>query len=543
MENVSYRTERLDHLGIVAGICHEIDLIGHIDRLVPMPRRQVSVGEAVQAMVLNALGFVGRPLYLTPEFFANKPVEVLIRPGIRAEMLNDDSLGRALDALWESGLTEVFAQVAAHALTHFGLWSRFVHVDTSSFHVHGAYEASSAKPGEIRITHGYSRDHRPDLKQVVVGLLTTYRAALPLWIQALDGNASDTQSVPTLVQAYMAQLRAGETRPCIVADSALYSQENLHALAGVKWITRVPARIGLVQAVEAAIDVEDMQASALEGYRYAEIGALYGGVRQRWLVVYSQAAYAREVKVLEKRIGKERQQAEQAVRTLARREFRSREEAEEAVAQLGRRWKYHTLQVRYRRVLHYTRRGRPTRGTPPEQVGWRIDAWEVVPDEAAQEAARRRAGKFVLATNELDDAALPNEELLRAYKGQGVGPERGFRFLKDPLFFADSFFLKSPQRIMALIMVMGLALLVYALAEHKLRQRLQETGETIPNQVGKPTQRPTLRRIFQIFEGIDILVIHRPQGTERRVLNLSELHTRILRLLGPHVQKCYLAPG
>ncbi len=542
MDSVSYRTERLDHLGIVAGICHEIDLIGQIDRLVPMPRRQVSVGEAVQAMVLNALGFVGRPLYLTPEFFANKPVEVLIRPGITADMLNDDSLGRALDALWEAGLTQVFAQVASHALSHFGLLSRFVHVDTSSFHVHGAYEASAEKPGVIRITHGYSRAHRPDLKQVVVGLLTTYRAALPLWIQTLDGNASDTQSVPALVQAYIGQLGEGEPPPYIVADSALYSQDNLQALRAVRWITRVPERIALARTVEEAIAVEDMRASALKGYHYAEIGALYGGVRQRWLVVYSEAAYTRDVQALEQRIGKEREQAEQAMRELARREFLTRQEAEEAVAQLGRRWQYHTPQVRYTSVSHYARRGRPARGTPPERVGWRIEAWEVVPDQAAQEAARRRAGKFVLATNELDDAALPNEELLVAYKGQGVGPERGFRFLKDPLFFADSFFLKSPQRIMALIMAMGLALLVYALAEHKLRQRLQKTGETLPNQVGKPTQRPTLRRIFQMFEGIDVLVMHGPHGVERRVLNLTELHKRILRLLGPHVQKCYLAP-
>ena len=66
MGNTRYHTERLDHLGIGAGICHEIDLIGHINRLVPAPKRQVSVGGAVQAMVLNALGFVGRPLYLTP---------------------------------------------------------------------------------------------------------------------------------------------------------------------------------------------------------------------------------------------------------------------------------------------------------------------------------------------------------------------------------------------------------------------------------------------------------------------------------------------
>jgi len=68
MAEITYATQRLDHLGIVAGICREIDLAGQIDRRVGPTDRQVSVGEAVQAMVLNALGFVGRPLYLTPEF-------------------------------------------------------------------------------------------------------------------------------------------------------------------------------------------------------------------------------------------------------------------------------------------------------------------------------------------------------------------------------------------------------------------------------------------------------------------------------------------
>jgi transposase len=109
MTEITYRTERLDHLGIVAGICDEIELVEQIDHLVPAPRRQVSLGQAVKAMIINALGFVSRPLYLTPEFFTNKPVELLIGAGITAEVLNDDSLGRALDALFEAGLTEVFA--------------------------------------------------------------------------------------------------------------------------------------------------------------------------------------------------------------------------------------------------------------------------------------------------------------------------------------------------------------------------------------------------------------------------------------------------
>ena len=77
MIRLEVRTKRLDHLGIVAGLCHHIGLIPLIDRLIPC-ERTVSVGQAVQAMILNGLGFVGRPLYLYPEFFDNKPVDVLI---------------------------------------------------------------------------------------------------------------------------------------------------------------------------------------------------------------------------------------------------------------------------------------------------------------------------------------------------------------------------------------------------------------------------------------------------------------------------------
>ena len=108
MEDESYSTQRLDHLGIVAGICQQIGLVEQIDTYVGVTGRKVSVGEAVQAMVFNALGFVGSALYLTPEFFDNKPVDLLIREGLTAEDLNDDSLGRCLDMLYKAGITQVF---------------------------------------------------------------------------------------------------------------------------------------------------------------------------------------------------------------------------------------------------------------------------------------------------------------------------------------------------------------------------------------------------------------------------------------------------
>ena len=126
------------------------------------------------AMILNALGFVGRPLYLTPEFFANKPVNLLIRPHLQATDFTDDSLGRALDCLYENGVTELFATVASEALSTFGIQHRFVHLDSTTFSLHGIYDTNSDDENVIQVAHGYSRDHRSDLKQVVVQLICSY---------------------------------------------------------------------------------------------------------------------------------------------------------------------------------------------------------------------------------------------------------------------------------------------------------------------------------------------------------------------------------
>jgi len=131
--------------------------------------------------------------------------------------------------------------------------------------------------------------------------------------------------------------------------------------------------------------------------------------------------------------------------------------------------------------------------------------------------------------------------MLANYTAQGVSVKRGFRFLKDPLFFAHSLFLKKPERIMALVMIMGLALLIFALAAHRLRAALQENDATLPDQKGQPTPNPTLRWVFQIFEGLDVLsVTVSGRQVLRQELNLKSVNHQVLRLLGPQVEQCYL---
>jgi transposase len=95
---------------------------------------------------------------------------------------------------------------------------------------------------------------------------------------------------------------------------------------------------------------------------------------------------------------------------------------------------------------------------------------------------------------------------------------------------------------MAMIMIMGLCLLIYSLAEWRIRQQLQERDETIPDQRGQPTQTPTMRRVAQMFEGVDLLIIRRgEQIIEQQVLKLTPVRLQIIRLFRPAVQNCYLA--
>jgi len=536
-----FETKRIDHLGIVAGICHEIGLIEQINQAAGASERKVSCGAAVQAMVLNALGFTSRALYLVPQYLRNKPVDLLISPELTAEDFNDDTLGRSLDQLFEAGVTEVFARVAAHALDVYGIEHRFYHLDSSSFHLHGQYSDQEPNIQAIEITYGYSKEQRPDLKQVVLNLITGHRSQLPVWMEALSGNQSDKESFPKTIKAFCKQMRTapGGQEVCFVVDSALYGAENLQALGEIRWLTRVPATLAEARRVLAETAADEM--SELEDhYAYCELESDYGGVVQRWVVVYSPQAAQREEKTLQRQVEKEQVATRKDWRKLAGQIFNCQEDAQEALAAFQKRWKYHQAQAALMAITRYPGPGRPTAGATPDVVGYQLQG-EVVASEEAIDAARRSLGRFLLATNELDREKLSPAAMLSQYKAQGVSVERGFRFLKDPLFFADSLFLKNPGRIMALTMVMVLALLVYSLAERKLRLGLKEEELGVPNQVGKETQRPTMRWVFQMFEGIDLLIVwQNGEVLNRQVLNLRPEHLTVLHLLGPPVENCYL---
>ena len=528
--------KQLHHLGIVAGVCNEIGLIEAIDRHVSKPKRKVSVGRAVQAMIVNALGFTGRALYLTPLFMDHKPVDVLIGEGVRSEDLHDDCLGTALDALFHCGLTELFYDIASGALEKHGISHRFVHLDTTTFSLHGAYDEEDETEEVVSVTKGYSKDANPQLNQVVVSLMCTYRSSIPVWIETLSGNSSDKVSLRKSIGEYRKQFQA-KRLPYFVADSALYSRESLEELSQIKWVTRVPETLKEARERISESKSEEMIEIA-EGYRVRPVSSSYGGITQRWLIVFSEKAAMRQVATLEKNIEKEREKKEKALWHLGNQSFACEADAEAEAERFVKALRHHTVSWQIEKRDQYGSRGRPAAGAEPTATSWFI-VGELGEDEEAIRKARDRKGMFIIATNELDEREISDAQLLDVYKAQGVSVERGFRFLKDPMFYAESLYLNSPRRIMALIMVMGLSLLVYALAERKIRKALKEAGASISNQVNKPTQTPTIRWVFQVFEGILILTVQEGGRIIRMTMNVEDDHRTILRCLGPAYEKIY----
>src|SRR5260370_9552103 len=134
-QEVAYQTERLDHLGIVAGVCREAGIAEWLDERAGDQHRSVSMGTATVAMILNGVGFSNRQLYLVPQYFENNPVEYLLGEGITADLLNDDCLGRTLDWLYEQDVTTLFAGLALQARSRFSIQAQYLHRDTTSFSV------------------------------------------------------------------------------------------------------------------------------------------------------------------------------------------------------------------------------------------------------------------------------------------------------------------------------------------------------------------------------------------------------------------------
>ena len=522
---MSVEVSNIDHLGLVAGIIDEIGIETKINQLLGVEiAEKITAGQVVKGMILNGLGLVSSPLYLFSRFLEGKAIEHLIGPGVKAEYFNDDRLGRVLDQLYRKGLNQVFVSVVLEAVKTYQLELDTVHLDSTSFSVQGESEENQeeSEPRVVNITYGYSRDRRPDLKQFLMELISTSDGDVPLWMRIGDGNESDQKRFVQSMKEFKKQFNLDSL---IVADSALYSQGNLQSLKNIKWLSRVPLKIKAAQNLVIEVDSDAFTPSKQAGYSYLEVPKTYGGIKQRWLVVESEERRESDLKQLEKKIQKDWCEANKALRQLTAQRFACVPDAERAAKKLLKKSKYHELtSIKVQEV----------KDRYEANVSYNVVGKVTVSEDKIQHD-KNQAGRFILATNVLDETELTAEQMLSKYKDQPA-VERGFRFFKDPYFLTDSVFLKSPHRIEALGLIMGLCLLVYTWGQRQLRQTLKRTEATVKNQLGRPTDRPTLRWIFQCFQSIHLFI----QTGAIQVSNLTEERLHLLKFFPPSSQQYYL---
>ena len=538
MSTSEVSTQSIDHLGLVAGMIEQLDMKACIETELPTKSDQkiLTHADAISAMILNGLGFANRRLYLAPQFFEKKAVNLLLGKDITSEQINDDTLGRTLDAIYAYGASELYEKIALRAMQQLNIVPQTYHLDSTSFHVDGQYNSEEEKKeGVVHIVQGYSRDHHPELNQVVLNLIVEHQSGIPMLMRSADGNQSDKTAFGDIIDKHIGSLKAVAENPLFIADAALYTKENLSIITKqeIDFISRVPLVIKEAKIFQS-------QGSALEftaiddNYSYAQQVVEYAGMKQQWVLYRSTHATAREIRTAERKIDKERTKEEKLYGKLSRQAFFCEEDALKASEDFQKSLKWH--QMHDTTIVtkdKFGTKGRPPEGAVPEAIHYFITADLIPKKQKMDQAADDQSGYFILATNRLE---MSPEMLLREYKSQ-QRVERGFRFLKSPEFLASAIFLKKPERIEALLMIMTLCLMVYAGLEYTIRKELKEQDKTFPNQLGKPVQNPTTRWIFECFMEIQIIMI--TQLNQNIIANLKDRNIMLLDLLGERYWQFY----
>jgi transposase len=482
---------------------------------------EVDAGTVVAGMIHNILSPEPIRLYRLTSFWQDKALPLFFpwQPTLLPEVINEDRCGRVLDALYGAGPQKVFSAIMRQVIRAYALDVSHVHYDTTSKSFSGVYAEQTAEQGP-QIVRGYSKDHRPDLAQLLFGVVMSRDGVLVAG-EVAAGNEQDMTANGYWI-THIRQHLGLELQQLLlyVADSAAVTEENLRLcrLFHLDLLSRLPERFGLAetlftQALAAAASWTTLGALSSElhaaQYQAWDTTAELADATYRFLVVRSDHLQAQQAETLTRAVAKELTTLQQALTKLASQRWDTAADAETARRAWDKAHPAHYYQITwttesYTELAPRTRPGRPRRDeVRPTVELYRLQgAVTADPDRIA--AARERCGLFVLITTLLDQEAYPPATLLAEYKEQHLA-ERMHSFLKDPLA-VGAFCLKKPERVIALGSVLLIAAMVYTLLERQVRQAL-DTTEQLPIEGldHRPTRRPTTWTIFTALKAILIL--------------------------------------
>jgi transposase len=463
----------LGALPVVAGFAARLRIRDVIDGLCPVDdRSELTHGQVIEALVANRLTSP-EPLVRVQGWAGAYAVEEVF--GIRPELLNDDRIGRALDAIAPQ-LQQIVGSVGAAAIAAFGIDVSRIHWDMTSISVHGDYEQTDA--GYAMPKFGHPKDRRPDLKQVQAGIAVTADGGVPIFHQAYDGGAGEVAQVIPMMKAL--QQIATARRMLIIGDSKLVSYDNLAAMhAGTVTFVAPASKIYVDAAALTGLELghatrvdyvagrdQHKDPDMLGTWHVVEDTMTLAGPRKkdpvldlRRVLVHSSARAKAAATARAKKLERATDDLARLTRGLGSRHYPDVTAVETRL----------TVIAKTRRVDAYLQ----TSTGICADTGKPILTWYF--DQTAIDAETATDGWYALLTN-LEVADADASQVLLHYKGQEA-VERRYSAFKGPLAVA-AIYLKNNRRITAMITVICLALLIFSLIERQVRHALTATGQT-----------------------------------------------------------------
>src|SRR6266508_877653 len=515
--------KQLGSLPVIADFSRRLDIAGVVDRACSM--RDVgtlSHGQVIEALIANRLTSP-KAMVAVADWAHAWAVEGVY--GIDPDTLNDDRLGRALDAL-AGRVDQVVGSIGAKAIDAFGIDVARIHWDMTSISLYGAYDrVDDEHPAPA---YGHPKDRRTDLKQIQAGIAVAADGAIPVFHHAYDGNAAEIAQVTDTMRVL--QTLASPRSFLLVGDSKLISYPNATAMIDAQVTFIAPLAASRVpDALFASLDhkqatVVDYIAERDENkrlfdrgtYRVAEDTMDLTGPRKkdpvltlRRILVYSSANATAATKSRTLKLARARTDLDTLTRTAGTRHHPTMQ----AVTAKA------TAIARHRRISAYLQTTITTDDTGTPTFAW-------VFDQAALDAEAAADGWYALLTNLPAD--IDTTEVFLRYKDQPI-VERRYGEVKGPLAVAP-IFLRSNRRITALITVICLALLIFCLIEREVRRNLAPDTEIRGFYINdRRARKPSGRLILQALD--DLRLIPAPWDQPATIPKPGHLQTQLLGLL------------
>ncbi len=547
----------VSHLPIVSAYARKIGIVDIINTLIPT-EMEVDAGTVFLGLILDTLA--GRsPLYRLEEFFKEQDTELLLGKETESTKFSDYTVGRVLDRAYNYGTSKIFSEISRRALSCFNIDTKHLSFDTTSVSVSGDYShysKDSDNSDVMKIVHGHSKDHRPDLKQFLVKMLCVDRT-IPVFGATEDGNASDktiNNEVLSSISKHMSEHGIKKEGFIYIADSAMVTRKNLEEIGDdIQFISRMPATYGeCSRLIKEAItkdewvelgtlsDTKGSEKRPASVYKVWESEIdLYGTTTYRTVVVHSSSHDKRRQKRIDRELKKEHTELSKVIITLSKQEFFCEADTGKALLEMTEnRFTYYKLETDIIEIPKY-KRGRPKKdgSRSIDRMMYGISATLV--ETGAADRLRKEAGCFVLLCNvPLDgNEGYSSYDILRAYKDQ-YGIEQNFGFIKN-ISMVNAIFLKKAERIEVLGLVLLLSLLVWRLIEYNMRRYAKEHKKDLPGWKRRRTDKPTSFMLLTRFQYLLILKL----GNHRKISKpLTTIQLEYLRSLGLNAQ-IFTKPG